>query len=136
MASFPAFASPGTAYNLEAGHFCDICSAIPLNTLPFEEEEGYPHYATLDTLEESAKTCLMCGLLYWAAECSIVDYGGIVSFHSIILPSGVRQYTRSLQSIYNRFGMRALKNGAAMFDTSGPVADSRPPIQADLKQDF
>jgi hypothetical protein len=136
MASFPAFSSSGTPYSLGPGYSCDICSTTPLNALPFEEEEGYPHHPTLDALEESAKTCLMCALLYWAAGCSIVDYGGMVAFHSVTLPSGVRQSTRSLESIYSRFGTRALENGAVMFDLSGPVADPRPPIQADLKRTF
>src|SRR6266480_597925 len=40
------------------------------------------------------------------------------------------------ESISNRFGMRALENGAMMRDSSGPVADYRPPIQTDLKMTF
>jgi hypothetical protein len=135
MASFPAFSSSDTPYSLLAGH-CDICRTTPLNALPFEEEEGYPHYPTLDALEESAKTCVMCALLYWAAGCSIVNYGGMASFKYITLPSGVRQSTRALQSISNGLGIRAFENGAITIDRSGPLADPRPPIQADLKRTF
>ncbi|KAH7074279.1 heterokaryon incompatibility protein-domain-containing protein [Paraphoma chrysanthemicola] len=79
----------------------------------------------------------MCALLYWAAGCSLVNYGGMASFHpTTTLSSGEKMSLRGMESMYNGHGMRALENGAMMLDFSGPVADKRPPIEADLEKTF
>ncbi|KAM5343900.1 hypothetical protein ACJ41O_012437 [Fusarium nematophilum] len=107
-----------------------------MNALPYEDGEGYPHHLTLDALEESGKDCAMCALLYWAASCSLVDYGGMASFQTLQLPSGARLSARATASIYGKYGMRSLENGAVILDFSDPVADYRPPIRADLHASF
>jgi hypothetical protein len=137
MASFPAFTDTTTAQGLDPGNLCDVCAKIPFHALPSEEENAYPHYPTLHALEESAQICGLCALLYWAAGCSLIDYGGMVTFHpSITLQSGEKIRLRSTEGMYNGMGMRAFENGAMMLDFSAPVADPRPPLQADLKDRF
>ena len=53
---FPAFSGTDTGLKLGPGHLCTVCSEIPLNELPFEDEEAYPHHLTLDALEMSLPT--------------------------------------------------------------------------------
>lgn len=78
----------------------------------------------------------MCTLLYWAASCSLVDYGGMASFQTLQLPSRTRLSARATASIYGKYGMRSLENGAVIQDFSDAVADYRPPIRADLRASF
>jgi hypothetical protein len=136
MASFPAFSATGPRFNLGPGHLCVVCSQVPFNQLPFEDEEAYAHQPSLDALEKSSERCAMCALLYWAAGCSLINYGGMVAFFNIDLPSGAQLPARSMGSMYSRFGMRALENGACMIDLCDPVADYRPPIEVDLRSTF
>lgn len=130
------FPPMGLRFELGPGHLCNTCSSTPLSSLPFENEDAYPHHLSLDALEKSCANCAMCALLYWAAGCSLVDYGGMVSFDTINLSSGAQASAQFTESIFNRYGMRALENGAMMVDFSGPVADYRPPVQIDLKMTF
>ena len=137
MASFPAFADSNISYSLGPGNLCAVCAAIPLHALPSEEEDGYPHSSTLNALKQSGQTCVMCALLYWAAGCSIVSYGGMTSFSGQrTVPSGEEVCLQRMESMYNRFGMRAMENGAVTMDLSGPIADPRPPTEADLERTF
>ena len=136
MASFPAFPPSKSSYNIGPGHLCAVCADIPLHELPYEEENGYPHHPTLEALEKSAKTCILCALLYWAAGCTLVNYGGMVSFASTTLPSGAKISLQATESMYHGLLMRGLENGAVMLDLSRPSTDPRPPLVADLKRTF
>jgi hypothetical protein len=131
--SYPAFLDTG---GQGPDNLCTVCSQIPFNALPFEDQDAYPHHLTLDALEMSGKTCAVCHLLYWAAGCSLVDPGGRVSTKNIHLPSGAKASATYIESNYSQYGMHGLDNGAAMIDLSMPVADYRPPIQTDLKLTF
>jgi hypothetical protein len=133
---FPAFSVTDPEFRLGPGHLCAVCDGVPHHALPFEDEDAYPHHLTLDALEKSGKSCALCALIYWAAGCSLVRYGGMVSFGPITLSSGVQASAELTESIYNKFGMHALENGGMMMDFSDPVPDYRPPIQADLKLTF
>ena len=37
---FPAFSDTGTGLKLGPGHLYTVCSEIPLNVLPFEDEDA------------------------------------------------------------------------------------------------
>ncbi|KAH6990101.1 heterokaryon incompatibility protein-domain-containing protein [Ilyonectria destructans] len=78
----------------------------------------------------------MCALLYWASSCSLVNYGGMASFQTVQLSSGAQLSTRSTESIYGKYGMRGLENGAMIMDFSEPVADYQPPVKVDLHSTF
>ncbi|KAK7413384.1 hypothetical protein QQX98_007761 [Neonectria punicea] len=134
--AFPRFSDTGPRPELGPGHLCAVCSEIPLHALPFEDEDAYPHHPSLDALEQSGTSCAMCALLYWAAGCTLLDYGGMTSFQTIYTSSGDQLSAKSTQSNYGKYGMRALENGAVILDFSAPVGDYRPPIQADLKTTF
>ncbi len=45
---------------------CKICSAIPFDKLPFEEDAGYPHQPSISDLIVSSKTCGLCNLIHGA----------------------------------------------------------------------
>lgn len=138
MANFPRFAQDSNvSFNLAPGHLCTLCDRIPVFALPSEEENGYPHHLTLHSLKTSAQSCVMCALLYWAASCSIVTYGGMASFLSTRTSEAGEEYSfRGMESMYNGLGMRALENGAVMLDISPPVPDPRPPLEANLENKF
>lgn len=60
----------------------------------------------------------------------------MASFQTVQLSSGAQLSTRSTESIYGKYGMRALENGAMIMDFSEPVADYQPPVKVDLHSTF
>ncbi|KIX95530.1 uncharacterized protein Z520_08650 [Fonsecaea multimorphosa CBS 102226] len=108
---------------------CEICDQIPFGDLPSEEQDAIPHQPSLDALEASKESCQICSLIWWAAGCSLVDVGGMVGFRpGVGYPSGRSIMTQETESNYSHLGgMRAMENGASMFDNSGPEPDLREP---------
>ncbi|OAL35153.1 hypothetical protein AYO20_05630 [Fonsecaea nubica] len=117
---------------------CEICDQIPFGELPSEEQDALPHHASLDALEASKESCAICRLIWWAAGCSLVDIGGMVAFRpGVEYPSGRRIMTRETESNYSSLGsLRAMENGASMFDNSDPEPDLRKPAFLDPRQRF
>jgi hypothetical protein len=46
----------------------ELCSVIPFEDLPAENEDALPHQPDLDSLKLSAKTCRLCDLLSKAVD--------------------------------------------------------------------
>jgi hypothetical protein len=135
---FPAFPSGETGnlpFKLGPWQSCKICKAIPFDRLPDEVEDGYKHQ-NLETLYSSMMQCPTCALIYWAAGCSLVDYGGIGGFQPLRLSSGIKVTARWMGSMYDGLGLRGFENGAGGISLSGPAIDHRPPLQVDLKRLF
>ncbi|OAP60541.1 hypothetical protein AYL99_05543 [Fonsecaea erecta] len=117
---------------------CDVCDKIPFADLPSEEQDAIPHHPSLDALQASYQSCDICTLIWWAAGCSLVDVGGMVAFRpGVKYPSGRKIMTRETEGNYSPLaGLRALENGASMFDTSGPEPDFREPVFVNPRERF
>jgi hypothetical protein len=90
----------------DPGQLCSLCKSIAPFHLPSEEEDGMAHHETLEALEESAETCTLCYLLYYAAGCSLVALKGLKSTQTFTLPSGRETFLVEQSKLYLGGGLK------------------------------